>query len=64
MARRKISAKFRQSFSEKIMELGNLVATALVFGQFISSREFSLEAFILGMIFTGATYFISYEISR
>ncbi len=46
------------------MELGNLVATALVFGQFISSREFSLEAFILGMIFTGATYFISYEISR
>ena len=60
MARIKIKPEFRSKFSEKLMDLGNLVAAALVFGQFISGKEFSMTLFIIGIILMVALYTASY----
>lgn len=53
---------FRARFSEKLMELGNLVAVALVFGQFITDRPFSLPVFAIGIALTLLIYTFSYII--
>lgn len=37
------SREFRAQFSEKLMDLGNIVAGALVFGPFLSKQDFSLS---------------------
>ena len=36
---------FRSLFTEKLMDLGNIVATAFVFSQFTSEKQFSLQLF-------------------
>lgn len=64
MARRKITPQFRARFSEKLMELGNLIAIALVFGQFISGRGFDWQVFLAGLILAFLCYIASYMISR
>ncbi len=60
MARWKISIEFRVRLSEKLMDLGNLVAAALVFGQFVSGKEFSPTIGIIGIIVTALCYIVSY----
>ena len=59
----RFSAKFRSRLSEKLMDLGNLVAAALIIGQFISDREFSVTLFIIGMILAIILYLASYIVS-
>lgn len=54
---------FRNRLSEKLMELGNLILVTLVFGQFLSGKGFSLQAFITGIILTFTCYVISYFVS-
>ena len=63
VARVKIKQEFRSKFSEKLMDLGNLVAAALVFGQFISGNEFLWITFASGMLLATLCYTISYLIS-
>ncbi|MEK7518194.1 MAG: hypothetical protein AAB583_06655 [Patescibacteria group bacterium] len=63
MARIKIKQEFRLQLSEKLMDLGNLVAAALIIGQFISDREFSVTLFIIGMILAIILYLASYIVS-
>lgn len=55
---------FRLLFAEKIMDLGNIVATAFVFSQFISEKQFSLQLFTLGFIITIISYVISYLVIK
>jgi hypothetical protein len=59
----KITAKYRLVLSEKLMELGNLIAVALVFGQFISGHDFAQGPFIAGVTLTLACYIISLVIN-
>ena len=63
MARRKISVAFRSRLSEKLMDLGNLIAIALVIGQFVSGQEFSLALFIVGLALMFGCYIMSYVVS-
>ena len=46
------------------MDLGNIIATALIFSQFLSEKQFSLRLFTLGLILTTISYVISYIISE
>jgi len=55
---------FRSLFAEKLMDLGNIVATAFVFSQFISEKQFSLQLFTLGLIIAIISYIISYSVIR
>ncbi|MEK7177829.1 MAG: hypothetical protein AAB705_03315 [Patescibacteria group bacterium] len=55
---------FRLLFSEKLMDLGNIVATAFVFSQFISEKHFSLQLFTLGLIIAIISYVISYIVIK
>ena len=47
-----------------MMDLGNLVAVALVFGQFVTGQPFSVLAFGTGLIVTAALYFGGFTFSR
>ncbi|MBI2334661.1 hypothetical protein HYU96_02570 [Candidatus Daviesbacteria bacterium] len=47
MAKRKVSPQFRARLSEKLMELGNLVAAVLILGQFVSGRALVISQAIL-----------------
>lgn len=64
MARKKITPQFRARLSEKLMELGNLVIVLLVFGQFVSNREFSLLILLVGVFTTIFCYTLAYIIER
>lgn len=64
MARLKISTQFRKQLSEKLMDLGNLIAAALVFGQFISNKEFSIILLVIGIIGMSLCYLASFLISK
>ncbi|EKD94300.1 MAG: hypothetical protein ACD_26C00132G0001 [uncultured bacterium] len=55
---------FRLLFAEKLMDLGNIVATAFVFSQFISEKQFSLQLFTLGFIIAIISYVISYLVIK
>jgi hypothetical protein len=64
VARRiKIKTEFRSLLSDKLMDLGNLVAATLVFGQFLTGKEFSVVVFIAGIILMTACYIGSYILS-
>ena len=54
---------FRSLFAEKLMDLGNIIAAAFVFSQFISEKNFSFYLFTFGLILTTISYVISYKIS-
>ena len=64
MARIKVSLKFRQLLAEKLMDLGNLVVTGLVIGQFVSGMEISLPLMFGGFFFGILCYIISFLITR
>ncbi len=63
MAKRKVTPQFRSRLSEKLMELGNLIAIALVIGQFVSGKEFSLALFFVGLALMVGCYIMSYVVS-
>lgn len=63
MANFKIKPEFRSNLSEKLMDLGNLTAVALVIGQFITQKEFSFAIFFWGLILTIICYVMSYFVS-
>jgi len=63
MKKYKISPQFRSNLSEKLMDLGNLIAVSLIFGQFVNGKEFSIRLFLFGLVLTVFCYIISFEIS-
>ncbi|PIU84519.1 MAG: hypothetical protein COS67_12815 [Deltaproteobacteria bacterium CG06_land_8_20_14_3_00_44_19] len=56
----RLNQKHREIFSNKILDVANIAAGALIFGQFISGKRFSwyLTGFSLGILFI--CYFLSY----
>ena len=54
----------RKVYSEKLADLGNIVAGALVFGQFVSDGGFHFKTFLLGLLSTVGLYLWSYIIIR
>jgi hypothetical protein len=59
-----MSNEQRQMFAEKLADLANLIAGALVFGQFVSGQAFSLLTFLLGIILASIVYYVAYRASR
>lgn len=64
MARIRVKKEFRARFSEKLLDLGNIAAGAMIFGQFISGNELSVKLIIVGFVLTIVSYIISYIISE
>ena len=56
--------KQRELFAKAMVDLANLVAVALVFGQFVTGQRFSVVAFGIGLIVTAALYFGGFTFSR
>lgn len=56
--------KQREWFAKSMLELGNLVAVALVFGQFLTAQPFHGIAFGTGLLVTAALYFGGFTFSR
>jgi hypothetical protein len=56
--------KPRELFAKSMMDLGNLVAVALVFGQFVTGQPLSMVACGIGLIVTAALYFGGFTFSR
>ena len=59
-----MSNEQRRLFAEKLIDLANIAAGALVFGQFVSGQPFSILTFILGIILAMVMYFGAYRASR
>lgn len=51
----------RKPFAEKFMELGNLAAGALVFGQAFANSPFDFRIGLFGVGFLLATYIFAYK---
>lgn len=65
MATWRFTKSYRSRLSEKLMDLGNLVAIALVFRQFLTKeREFSPQIFTSGIIVAVICYTVSYLIDN
>lgn len=64
MAKKKVISQFSVLLSEKLMDLGNLIALALVFGQFISNKGFDWQVFLAGLVLVFLCYIASYVLSR
>jgi hypothetical protein len=62
MAKFRINAKFRELLSEKLMDLGNLIFTGTVIGQFISGLELSLPVMLGGLLVAVICYILSFII--
>jgi uncharacterized membrane protein len=56
--------KQRELFAKSMMDLANLVAVALVFGQFVTAQPFNAVACGTGLIVTAALYFGGFTFSR
>jgi hypothetical protein len=54
----------RTLFAEKLLDLANLIAGALVFGPFVSGQAFSMLTFLLGILLAALTYYVAYRTSR
>ena len=63
VAKLKFSSAFRNTLSEKLMDLGNYAAVGLVIGQLVSKSEFSNVLLLLGISSTAILYFAGYVIS-
>lgn len=55
---------FRSLFTEKLMELGNIIIAALVLSQFLSEKQFSIKLFTLGLIMAIISYIVSFVVSK
>ena len=54
----------RKLFAEGFVNLANVVAGALVFGQFIAEKDFSFFTFSIGAALTIGFYLGAYGISK
>lgn len=54
----------RRLFAKGLVDLANIVAGALVFGQLISSQRFNQNAFIVGILITMIFYLGGYLFSK
>ena len=60
----RFNQKQREVLAEKLIDLANIVAGALVVGQFISDHAFNILSFIFGLLTTGVLYFVGLEFSK
>jgi hypothetical protein len=54
----------RKMFAEKLPDLANWIAGAMVFGQFVSGEGFRILTLILGIILTIVFYYVAYRFAR
>ena len=54
----------RRMFAEKLLDLANIAAGALVFGQFVSGQTVSISTFLFGIVLAIVFYFVSYLFSK
>lgn len=54
----------RKLFAEKLLDLANIDAGALVFGQFISGTGVNIHIFIYGIIIASILYSCAFAFSR
>ncbi len=59
-----MSREERKLLAEKLLDLANIVAGAMVFGQFVSGQEFSISVFGVGLLITIFLYLGGYGFSR
>ena len=59
-----MSREQRKLFAEGLIQLANIVAGALVFGQFVSDRFVDFGVIAIGIIFTFVFYFGAYLFSK
>lgn len=59
-----MNEKQRELFAKGMVDLANLVAAALIFGQFVSDSPFNLRSMSLGLISACALYLGGYWFSR
>lgn len=64
MNNKKLKKLFRSQFAEKLMDLGNIIAAAFVFSQFLTEKKFPFYLFTLGFILTIISYIASYIVSE
>ena len=58
------NANHRKIFAEKLLELANIAAGALIFGQFISGKELSLLLVLVGLVTLIFSYVTAYRILK
>jgi hypothetical protein len=54
----------RKVFAKGSIDLANIVAGALVFGQFVSEHSVSIWVFILGVLIAAVFYLVAYRFSK
>jgi hypothetical protein len=59
-----MSDEQRDMFAKGAVELANIVAGALVFGQFVSEKPVQIWTFIYGIIVAFTFYLVAYRFSR
>ena len=59
-----LNKKTRELWAEKIVDLSNIGAGALIFGQFLSEKGFSLSSIFLGVIIILIGYTISFALLK
>jgi hypothetical protein len=61
----RLTARRRTVFGEKLLDLANYAATALVFGQFVGQQSVSWEVMLAGMatwlVLAGTTFLMTGE---
>ncbi len=55
-----LNRKTREIWADKTLELTNIGAGALIFGQFLSEGKFSFLFVIIGLLLISAGYLISF----
>jgi len=58
----KMSRELRKKQAEKIMDLANIGAGALLFGQFIAEQKFSWLTTLVGVAILVGGYAVSYKL--
>jgi hypothetical protein len=61
---RYMSNEQRQLFAKGSVDRANIVAGALVFGQFVTGQCLRIFVFILGLLIAGVLYEVAYRFSR
>jgi hypothetical protein len=59
-----MNPKQREVFAEKLMDVGNIAAGALIFGQFFSEQGFRWELTLLGLAVMAGLYTYAYFLLR
>jgi len=59
----RLNQKQREVLAEKLIDLANIVAGALVIGQVVSDK-FNVTSFIFGLLTTGVLYLVGLEFSK